>query len=39
MHIKFWLDDLNGGDELTPRRRWKDNIKINLKERRCEDVR
>jgi hypothetical protein len=33
VHTTFWLGSLKGGDHLgRPRRRWEDNIKMNLRE-------
>jgi hypothetical protein len=32
VHTTFWLGSLKGGDHRRHRRRWKDNIKMNLGE-------
>jgi hypothetical protein len=32
MHIIFWLENLNGKDHTRrPRRRWEDNIRLDLR--------
>jgi hypothetical protein len=32
MYTKFWLENLEGTSLGRPRHRWKDNMKIHLKE-------
>jgi hypothetical protein len=32
MHIIFWLENLEGRDHLKSRRRWEDNIRMDLRE-------
>jgi hypothetical protein len=34
MHTKFWSENLKGGPLKRPRRRWEDNIRMNLRENR-----